>query len=150
MRPTFIGHCVANRRFSIKLRTVAALLTVTVGASVAPAAGQRPPLALLDQLDRGLWEVRSRDGTGTAYPLCLDNGRALLQLRHPTANCDRLIVTDQPALVTVQYTCRGQGYGRTTIRRETDRLVQIETQGIAQGLPFDFLAEARRIGDCRS
>ena len=27
--------------------------------------------------------------------------------------------------VTVQYTCRGRGYGRTHIRRETNRLVQI-------------------------
>jgi hypothetical protein len=48
----------------------------------------------------------------------------------------------------VQYTCRGRGYGRTHIRRETSRLVQIDTQGIADGRPFAFAAEARRVGDC--
>ncbi|HVR90272.1 MAG TPA: hypothetical protein VHG29_04140 [Novosphingobium sp.] len=115
---------------------------------MTPAAGQRPALAMLDQLDHGRWEVRLRDGSQSAYPLCIDSGRRLLQLRHPQANCDRVVIADQPELVTVQYTCRGQGYGRTSIRRETNRLVQIESQGIAQGLPFDLLAEARRIGDC--
>ena len=48
----------------------------------------------------------------------------------------------------VQYTCRGKGYGRTQIRRESNRLVQIDSQGIADGLPFSFSAEARRVGDC--
>ena len=43
---------------------------------------------------------------------------------------------------------RGRGYGRTSIRLETDRLVQIRTQGIADGLPFEYSAEARRVGDC--
>jgi hypothetical protein len=50
--------------------------------------------------------------------------------------------------VTVQYTCRGRGFGRTHIRRETDRLVQIDTQGIADSRPFAFSVEARRTGDC--
>jgi len=63
-------------------------------------------------------------------------------------SCDRLVVEDGPSEVTVQYTCRGQGYGRTSIRRETSRLVQIQSQGIRNGLPFEFSAEARRVGDC--
>jgi len=50
--------------------------------------------------------------------------------------------------VTVQYTCRGLGYGRTAIRRESSRLVQVQSQGIAEGLPFEISGEARRIGDC--
>ena len=129
-------------------RPLAALLMLLAGVAVTPAAGQRPALTMLDQLDHGRWEVRLRDGSRTASPLCIDSGRRLLQLRHPQANCDRVVIADGPELVTVQYTCRGQGYGRTSIRRETNRLVQIESQGIAQGLPFDLLAEARRIGDC--
>lgn len=129
-------------------RLIVGVLVTVSGAAIAPAADQRPALALLDQLERGRWEVHLRDGSQTVYPLCIDSGRTLLQLRHPIANCDRIVVADQPDLVTVQYICRGQGYGRTSIRRETNRLVQIETQGIAQGLPFDFLAEARRTGDC--
>ncbi|WP_374529596.1 DUF3617 domain-containing protein [Novosphingobium sp.] len=103
---------------------------------------------MLDQLDSGRWELRSREPGAATERLCLPNGRRLIQLRHPGSDCDRFIVQDSPNEVTVQYTCRGRGYGRTHIRRETNRLVQIETQGIAEGLPFDFSAEARRVGDC--
>ena len=113
-----------------------------------PASSQRAALAMLDQIEPGRWEVKLRDGSGRSFSICLDNGRKLIQLRHEALACDRLIVDDRADQVTVQYTCRGRGYGRTSIRRETGRLVQIETQGIAEGLPFDFAAEARRIGDC--
>ena len=57
-------------------------------------------------------------------------------------------VEDGAARLTVQYTCPGNGYGRTSIRRETDSLVQLESQGIHQGMPFEMTAEARRTGDC--
>ena len=77
-----------------------------------------------------------------------DHYRRLIQLRHPDASCDKVVVQDSPSEVTVQYTCRGRGYGRTHIRKETNRLVQIDSQGIANGLPFEFNAEARRVGDC--
>ena len=113
-----------------------------------PASGQRPALAMLDQLDAGRWELRLRDGSGGVERLCVPNGRRLIQLRHPASACDSLIVNDSASEVTVQYTCRGRGYGRTHIRRETARLVQIDSQGIADGLPFAFAAEGRRVGDC--
>lgn len=105
---------------------------------------------MLDQLDAGRWELRARSPGSPPERFCLNSGRRLIQLRHPDSACERLVVQDSPNEVTVQYTCRGSGYGRTHIRRETSRLVQIETQGIAEGLPFEFSAEARRVGDCGS
>lgn len=133
------------RRKRIQVLTMALL---GFGALSGPATSQRPALAMLDQLEPGRWEVRLRDGSGRTSQACLDNGRKLIQLRHEALICERLVVEDRADQVTVQYTCRGRGYGRTTIRRETGRLVQIQTQGIAEGLPFDFAAEARRMGDC--
>lgn len=103
---------------------------------------------MLDQLEAGRWELHVRGPGGSVERLCLRDARRLIQLRHPADNCERLIIDDKPLDITVQYTCRGRGYGRTHIRKETGRLVQIETQGIANGLPFSFSAEARRIGDC--
>lgn len=132
----------------MKRKLLISAAIVATGVLVPPAAGQRSSLAMLDQIEAGRWEIRMRDGTRRTYPLCVDNGRRLLQLRHEAQNCDRLIVEDNPDSVTVQYTCRGRGYGRTSIRRETNQLVQIQTQGIAEGLPFDFAAEARRTGNC--
>ena len=131
-----------------RLRVPAALALAAV-VLAAPAAGQRQSLAMLDQLERGRWELRTRDARVSAEQICLRDGRRLIQLRHPTLTaCDKLIVSDSPGEVIVQYTCRGRGFGRTHIRRETGRLVQIESQGVLDGLPFDVVAEGRRVGDC--
>lgn len=133
-----------------KVLKLGAALAVLGAGLTAPAFGQPRALAMLDRLDAGKWELRTREQGGQTTTICLPNGRRLIQLRHPDAACDRLVIEDRPDQVAVQYTCRGQGYGLTRIRRETSQLVQIESQGIAQGLPFDFTAEARRVGSCAS
>ena len=124
------------------LGAIAACVTLA-----APAFGTGPSLVMLDQLDGGRWEVRER-AASQPQRLCVPNGRRLIQLRHPGAHCETFVVEDGPAQVEVQYTCQGRGYGRTRVRRETNRLVQIDSQGIADGLPFEFSVEARRVGDC--
>lgn len=58
------------------------------------------------------------------------------------------MIDDQPAMITVQYSCPSLGYGHTQIRFENSGLVQLETQGIENGLPFNFKAEGRRLGRC--
>lgn len=136
-----------NRQLRIPAALIAVASAAAIGLSV-PAAGQRQPLAMLDQLESGRWELRMRDARAGSEQICLRDGRRLIQLRHPANTCDRQIVSDGPGEVIVQYTCRGRGFGRTHIRRETGRLVQIESQGVVDGLPFDVVAEARRIGDC--
>lgn len=130
-------------RLSMKLLA----MTAALGAAAAVVA-QGPTLAMLSQLQRGQWTVTPDDG-GPARRICLGSTVQLVQFRHGGAKCSRIIAEDQPNKVTVQYTCRGNGYGRTTIRRETDTLVQIESQGVAGGRPFQFRAEARRTGTCR-
>lgn len=125
----------------------ARIVLATTIALAAPAFGGGPSLAMLDQLEPGKWELRDRSGT-VLQRICVPNGRRLIQLRHPGQACENFVVQDTAGEVTVQYTCRGRGYGRTHIRRETSRLVQLESQGIADGLPFEFSAEARRVGDC--
>lgn len=125
------------------------LAALLLGAlSVTPASGQRRQLTMLDQLSEGRWELRLRGERRQVERICLRDGRGLIQLRHPEQPCDRLVVEDSPSSVTVQYTCRGRGYGRTHIRKESGELIQVETQGIAGGVPFDFAAEGRRIGGC--
>ena len=121
---------------------------IAAAGLVTPVSGQRPQLGVLDELQSGRWELRLRGNSATAESMCLQSGRSLIQIRHQHTNCDRYIVNDGLNDVTVQYTCHGQGYGLTHIRRESARLVQIESQGIARGLPFDLVAEARRVGDC--
>lgn len=111
--------------------------------SGAVALAQRAQLSGLTQLDGGRWEVRMRDRSMPSEKICIQDGRQLIQLRHRRQTCERFVVADQPNDMTVHYTCHGHGYGRTDIHRMSDRQVQIETQGIADGLPFHFAAEAR-------
>jgi hypothetical protein len=125
------------------------ILLAGVAGSV-PARGAGQQLAMLDELERGSWELRYRGSDRRVERLCVADGRRLIQLRHPGPACQRVVIDDGAVAVTVQYTCPGRGYGRTQIKRETNRLVQLTSQGIADGLPFEDVAEARRIGDCAS
>ena len=113
----------------------------------APLEAQGPELAMLDSLTRGAWNLRIRDD-GSQRRICVRDGREFIQLRHRQAGCTRFVVQDGTDEVIVQYTCRGNGYGRTSIRREGNTLVQIQTQGIEGGTPFSFSGEARHSGDC--
>lgn len=112
-----------------------------------PIAAQSGGGAMLASLTKGEWTIRFRDG-GPDRKICVRNGNELVQLRHKSSNCSRFVVEDAASQVTIQYSCGGNGYGRTSIRKETSSLVQLESQGIANGLPFQLTAEARRTGSC--
>lgn len=113
-----------------------------------PLVAQGNGLAALTGLTPGQWEVRDR-GDNRRTRICVREGYDLIQLRHRGQSCGRHVVESGVDDVTVQYTCKGNGYGRTHVRRETATLVQIESQGIVGGVPFEFTAEARRVGECR-
>ena len=115
--------------------------------AAAPAGGPAPLPAALDSLSSGSWDVRYRPDN-TREKVCVRSGKELIQLQHNAYKCSQFVVEETADRVTVHYTCRGHGYGRTQLRRENDRLVQIESQGIFDGAPFQFSAEARRTGAC--
>lgn len=133
-----------RRKFGRLLAVAGAAATLGTGVAIAQPAR----LAMLDGLTKGEWTLRYRDGA-PSRKVCVKSGRELIQIKHRQPNCSRFVVEDGASESTVQYTCPGNGYGRTSIRRETATLVQIESQGIADGLPFQLSAEARRTGDCR-
>ncbi len=120
---------------------------MAVAIAVFPAAAQNAELAMLDSLDRGSWTLTLRNGDASQR-ICVRTGREFIQLRHRQPGCEQFIVQDRPTEVTVQYTCRGNGYGRTTIRKEGNALIQVRSQGIQGGAPFSLEGEARRTGTC--
>lgn len=122
------------------------LASALAGATAVPA--QAPSLAMLDGLEKGSWQLRERGSDAVLQTVCVGDARRMIQIQHPRANCSRYIIEDTPKSVTVHYTCPGAGHGRTSIRNETNRLVQIDTQGIADGKPFSQAIEARRAGPC--
>lgn len=134
-------------RFTITagLRLVAALAASCIIA--LPVAAQAPELAMLAGLQKGAWTLRVRDG-GAQQRICVRDGRELIQIQHRQPPCRSFVVSDQPDQVIVQYTCAGNGYGRTSIRREGSGLLQVQSQGIHNGAPFSFSGEARFAGKC--
>lgn len=125
-------------------------LAVCAYAGFASAAGvaQGPALAMLDRLEPGMWEISPHGAQSNSAQVCIDNGRKLIQIRHARESCRRHVIEDTPKSVVVHYTCLAGGYGQTKVRFENERLAQVETQGIENGLPFNFTAEARRSGAC--
>lgn len=123
-------------------------LVIAAMAISLPVAAQAPGLAMLDRLESGQWQLTTRDGSTAPRNLCLGDPRQLLQVQHEGARCSRFTVTDEARTVVVSYDCGSAGSGHTTVRMETSRLVQVETQGVLRGSPFSLAYEARRTGAC--
>lgn len=98
------------------------------------------------QLERGRWQLRN--SAGETRSMCLADPAALVQLEHEKVSCEHEIVASDKGGATVQYTCSGRGYGHTSIRVETPRLARVDTQGLVDGRPFSYRAEARKVGAC--
>ena len=136
-------------RMTSGLHALSAAIAVLIAVSpVGSQALSEPPLR---GLEPGEWELRERPeegGKGDIRRICLADIRQLIQLRHGRNNCKRLTIDESAKRLTVSYDCAGAGGGRTDLRIETSRLVQIHAQGIAGGAPFSFSMEGRRIGAC--
>ena len=117
-------------------------------AGLFATAADAPSLAALDRLQPGKWALSSREGDFAARSICLGDPKMLLQVKRPTRSCSQFVISNEPGSATVSYTCGRAGSGRTTLRVETPRLVQVDTQGLVDGSPFDLSIEARHVGEC--
>jgi hypothetical protein len=134
-----------------RLSLISAVGASFFAASVPSATTADVPVPVaLASLQPGQWQLRSLDASTPTKSICLGDPRVLLQLRHASALCNRFMITNNATQVVVHYSCNGSGNGRTSVRVETPRVIQIESQGIADKAPFDVAYEGRRIGDCSS
>jgi hypothetical protein len=115
------------------------------------AAGQpetKPVIAALGVIQPGLWEMHSSGDPSQNRTLCVSNAQILFQLKHEAQSCSVFVIANNPRDATVHYSCGKSGNGRTTLRVENARLIQIESQGIINRAPFLFTGEGRRVGAC--
>ena len=129
---------------------IAGILCISV-ATGAMAFAQGGDLSLLDSLEKGMWQLRAVGGgpSGTAAnQICVGDPARLIQIQHGTANCEHYVVRSSPTAVTVSYSCKGMGQGLTTIRKESGKLIHIQSQGIKNNAPFSFSVEGRRTTTC--
>jgi hypothetical protein len=115
-------------------------------ATALIAAGPRP--AALANAAPGQWEIAGLPGAKAPARQCISDPIALSQFEHGGRNCNRTIISDSPSSAVVEYNCKAAGFGRSKMTVITPRSLRIETQGISEGLPFNYVMQARRIGDC--
>lgn len=116
----------------------AASFVVATGAAYAFAA---------PQMERGSYEVKQRGG-GPAKRLCVANVDQLVQIAHPGKTCKRFTINSGANTLTVSYDCGAGNSGQTTIKTETARLAQVDTQGMLNNMPFNDSYEVRKVGEC--
>ena len=121
------------------------LLLLLATGGVAKPVGD---MAMLDSLDRGMWQLRPISGSVPMTKICRGEMETLTQIQHSGLACDQYIVRSSANSVTISYTCKGHGQGLTTIRKESSRIIHIQSQGIRNNAPFSFSAEGRKIGPC--
>jgi hypothetical protein len=130
-----------------RLRWGALGLAGAIAAAAPVFAFAVPKLEALAKLEPGRWQLRDAEGAG-ARSVCLADPAALVQLEHEGVSCGQEVLVSEAGAATVEYTCPGRGFGRTSIRVETPRLARIDTQGLADGRPFAYRVEARKLGAC--
>jgi hypothetical protein len=123
-------------------------VAVAAASLVALAAlGGAGPPSPLDQTRGGLWEVSGVPGRAPIRQ-CIANVRVLAQFEHRGQVCPRTPVSRSKDSVTYHYNCQGGGFGQSRIQVMTPRSLRIETQGISGDLPFNYVIQARRVGNC--
>jgi hypothetical protein len=106
-------------------------------------------IGALTKLEKGRWQVRELDGAATPTAICLTNPAVLLRYEHRSeTSCSWEVLENAAGSATVQYSCRGRGFGYSQLRVETPRSVRVDTQGFSNGRPFSYRLEARRTGAC--
>lgn len=124
------------------IRVVKIVTLCAVAAAVAAAAGP----AALSQAEGGLWEI-SRQGEAPVQ-MCIADPSTLAQFEHRGRACTGVAVREAASSLTIHYTCTGGGFGQSEITVITPRSLRVQTQGISDSLPFNYVFQARRLQDC--
>lgn len=122
------------------------MVAASAAAIVTLGAAQRP--AALAVTSSGLWEVTGVPGARGPERLCVADTAALAQYEHRGKSCTRVVISDTPTATVIHYTCPANGFGQSKLTVLTPRSLRIETQGISDNLPFQYVLQARRIGEC--
>jgi hypothetical protein len=122
-----------------------AATAIVVGLTVAAAA---PRPGALAKAAPGLWEIAGVPGTRAPARECVGDTAVLAQFEHRSRPCSRKVLVDGVSNAVVDYSCGGRDFGRSKLTVLTPRSLRIETQGISDGMPFNYVLQARRAGEC--
>jgi hypothetical protein len=116
------------------------------GAALVLMGAQQP--SALAHTQGGMWEIRGSPGAKAPVRQCLANVASLAQYEHRGQPCKLKIITDGASSTLFEYSCGAAGFGRSRLDVVTPRSLRVDTQGISNQLPFSYVLQARRVGDC--
>ena len=119
-------------------------LALAGAAGLAAAAGP----AVLGKSRPGLWQLEGIEGSKVPKRVCLGDLAELARIQHQGRKCSQRAIRETDSSVTFSYQCSGSDFGQTRLDWVTSQSFRIDTQGISGGLPFGYLVQARRLGDC--
>lgn len=122
-----------------------AIATVLIGVAAAAATPRSRALA---GAAPGLWEVGGVPGLKAPPRACVGAPVELAQFEHRGKTCSRNVLSDNGTAALIEYSCNGRDFGRSKLTLITPRSLRIETQGISDGMPFNYVLQARRVGEC--
>jgi hypothetical protein len=125
---------------------MARILTLVILGAPALIAAQ--PLPTLAQTEPGLWEISGAPGVKAPVRQCIADVASLARFEHRAKGCTAKILKNAGSKTSVEYSCGHDGFGHSEIEVITPRSLRISTQGISDGLPFNYVLQARRAGDC--
>lgn len=115
-------------------------------AALVLTAAQQP--SALAGVQPGLWEISGAPGSKGPIRQCIAQVAALAEFEHRGKACTRKTISDHGSSAVVEYSCGNEGFGRSQFNVITPRSIKIETQGISDQLPFNYVLHARRVGEC--
>ena len=110
------------------------------------AAAQQPPA--LGQAQPGLWEISGAPGAKAPIRQCVADLATLARFEHRAKNCTAKVLKSTGTSSAIEYSCGAAGFGHSDLELITPRSLRISTQGISDGLPFNYVLQARRVDDC--
>ena len=130
-----------------RLKLVSIGIVAAVAASTTSVA-QRP--SVFAQLAPGYWEFTGVPGAKAPVRQCLSDVTVLGRFEHRAHVCTQRITSSDQSSTVIDYSCGGSGFGHSKVDLITPRSLRIDTQGISARLPFNYVLQARRVGDCPS
>jgi hypothetical protein len=130
----------------MRRKRLALLAIGGIAGGLSLAAAQKAPAWA--QAQPGLWEITGAPGVKAPVRQCVADLGTLAQFEHRGKNCSPKAISNSANSTVVEYSCGSAGFGHSQVEVITPRSLRIDTQGISAQLPFSYVLQARRIGDC--
>jgi hypothetical protein len=130
----------------MRRKRLALLAIGGIAGGLTLAAAPRAPAWA--QAQAGLWEITGAPGSKAPVRQCIADVGVLAEFEHRGKNCSPKAISNNANSTVLEYSCGSAGFGRTEVDVITPRSLRIDTQGISAQMPFGYVLQARRVGDC--